>query len=166
MLIGQCVHHMFCDPALGVEERERYLVQTLPVDVMSLWLHNVHYMSKERLFEEGLFVLLVADVLHHGVLFHALGLLNALSTGLKNAVHLGAQANIFCNWEPGALILHLAQHLLVHHAVERVVVWVCLSTHPQSGSRGAASMYLYIGADGALNTETSSDCKRSRTLDA
>ena len=54
----------------------------------------------------------------HGVLFHALGLLDALSTGLKDAVHLGAQANIFCNWAPGGLILHLAQHLLVHLALE------------------------------------------------
>ena len=81
-------------------------------------------MSKGLLFEEDLFVLLAADVLLLGVPFYALGLLDALSSSLKDAVHLGAQANIFCNWTPGALILHLAQHLLVHYAVEWVVFWV------------------------------------------
>ena len=129
-------------------------------------------MSKGLLFEEGLFVLLVADVLLHGVLFHALGLLDALSTGLKDAVYLGAQSNIFCNWAPGALILHLAQHLLIHHAGgifgslkcrRGLHAWPYLGTHPRSGSRGAASLYLYRGADSALHTETSSDCN---TLDA
>ena len=48
---------------------------------------NVHSMSKGLLFEEGLFVLLVVDVLLQGILFHALGLLDALSTDLKDAVH-------------------------------------------------------------------------------
>ena len=51
-------------------------------------------MSKGLLFEEGLFVLLVAEVLLHGGLFHALGLLDALFTGLKDAVNLGAQSDI------------------------------------------------------------------------
>ena len=52
-------------------------------------------MSKGLLFEEDLFVLLVVDVLLHGVLFQTLGLLDALSTGLKDVVHLGAQSDIF-----------------------------------------------------------------------
>ena len=47
-------------------------------------------------FRRGLFVLLVVDLLIRGVLFHALGLLDALSTGLKDAVHLWAQSDIFC----------------------------------------------------------------------
>ena len=102
---------------LGVEGRERYLVQTLPIDAMSILPQNVHSMSKRLLFEEGLFVLLVVDVLLHGVLVHALGLLDALSTGLKGAVHLWAQSNIFCDWASGAFVFHLSKHLLAPSVV-------------------------------------------------
>ena len=92
-----CAHKRVCPPHfLRSSAWSRYLVQTLSIDVMSLWPQNVHSMSKGLHFEEGLFVLLVAAALLQGVLFHALGLLDALSTGLKNAEHLGAQANIFC----------------------------------------------------------------------
>ena len=34
--IGQRVHPIFCDPALGVEWRERDLSEVLPVDAMAL----------------------------------------------------------------------------------------------------------------------------------
>ena len=44
-----------------------------------------------------------------------------LGRGLKDAVHLGPQADVFRNGAHGALILHLALHLLVHRAVQRVV---------------------------------------------
>ena len=72
------------------------------------------------LFEESLFVLLMPDVLLHGGLFHALSLIVG-ARGHEDAVHLGPQADVFRNGSPGALILHLAQHLLVHRAEQRVV---------------------------------------------
>ena len=66
----------------------------------------------------------MANVLLHGGLFHALSLLDALSTGLKDAVHLAAQSDIFCSWAPGALVFYLAQHLFVPRAVQWVVFLV------------------------------------------
>ena len=96
-------------------------------------------MSKGLLFEEGLFVLLVADVLLHCVFFffHALGLLGALSTGLKDAVHLGAQSDIFCDWAPGALIFHLAKHRLVPHAGKRLLLFLTVNS--------SCCLYLFFG---------------------
>ena len=79
-------------------------------------------MSKGLLFEEGLFALLVVDVL-----FHALGFLDALSTGLNDAVHLWAQSDIFCIWASGAFVFHLSKHLLVPSAVQWVVFLVVRS---------------------------------------
>ena len=94
-----------------------------------------------------------ADVLRYGGLFHALSLLYVGARGLEDAVHLGPQADVFRNGAPGALILHLAQHLLVHRAVQRVVflevrrrrdldAWPYPCTHPPSGSRGAGCQCL------------------------
>ena len=84
-------------------------------------------MSKGLLFEEGLFVLLVVDVLLHGVLFHTLSLLDALSIGLKDTVHLWAQSDIFCDWASDALVFHLSKHLLVPSAVQWVAFLVVRS---------------------------------------
>ena len=67
------------------------------------------------------------DVLLHGVLFHALGLLEALSIGLKDAVHLWAQSDILCDWAFGAFVFHLSKHLLVPSAVQWVVFLVVRS---------------------------------------
>ena len=78
-------------------------------------------MAEGLLVEEGLFVLLVSDVFLHDILFHALCLLEVLSTGLQDGVHLGAQAHILGDGAPGALVLHLAQDLLVRRAVEEVL---------------------------------------------
>ena len=106
MPIGQCVHPIFCDPALGVCSKAAHRC-----DVALTAEHPFHV--ERSAFRRG-----PLCTAHHGVLFHALGLLDALSTGLKDAVHLGAQSDIFCDWAPGALILHLAQHLLVPSAVQ------------------------------------------------
>ena len=78
-------------------------------------------MAEGMLFEENLFVLLMPDVLLQGGLFHVPSLLYVGARGLEDAVHLVRQTDIFRNGAPGALILHLAQYLLVHRAVHWVV---------------------------------------------
>ena len=90
--ICQRVHHMFCDPALGVEGWERDLVQMLPVDAMALWPQDIHAMAEGLLFDEGLFVLLVPDVLLHDILFYTLRLLGVFyrqSQGLSTSLGAG-----------------------------------------------------------------------------
>ena len=92
-------------------------------------------------------MLLVADVLLHGVclfcFFHALGLLDALSTGLKDAVHLGAQGQHIL--QLGTLLTHplscpapsclpccgtggLLGSLKCRRGLH---AWPCLGTHPR-----------------------------------
>ena len=64
----------------------------LPVDAMALWPQDSHAMAEGLLFEERLLVLLVPDVLLHDILFYTLRLLGVFSAGLKDRVHLLAQA--------------------------------------------------------------------------
>ena len=78
-------------------------------------------MAEGLLFEEGLFVLLMPVALLHNILFHALCFLDVFAAGLKDRVHLGAQANVFGNGAPSTLVLHLPQHLFVGVAVQWVI---------------------------------------------
>ena len=81
-------------------------------------------MAEGLLFEEGLFVLLMPDALLHDILFHALCFLDVFAAGLKDRVHLGAQANVFGNGALRTLVLHFPQHLFVGGAVQWVIRWV------------------------------------------
>ena len=81
-------------------------------------------MVEGRFLEESLPVLIVSYVFPDDVLFHALGFLHVVPVGLEDAVHLGAQADVFRDWAPGTFIRHLPDNLFVFGAVQRVLAWV------------------------------------------
>ena len=124
MPIGQSVHPVLCDPPLRVEEGQRYLIQALSINMVTLRSQDIHAMAGGLLRNESLPILLMPDVLLHNVPFHAFGLLNVFPISLKDAVHLGTQPDILDNGAAGTLIRHLPQHLLVCSAVQRMLAWV------------------------------------------
>ncbi|MEW8545741.1 MAG: hypothetical protein AB2693_19645, partial [Candidatus Thiodiazotropha sp.] len=74
-----------------------YFVKVLPVYLMALKAQNIHSMPEDLLFRESP--------------FYALCLFNVTATSLEDAVHLWAQAYLFSDWAPSALIFHSSNDL-------------------------------------------------------
>ena len=104
--------------------------------------------------------------------------LYALSTSLKDAVHLWAQSDIFCDWATGALVFHPIQ---IPSRFQCCTVgglsgnskccrgphaWPCPGTHHRSGFPRAATPYRCTVAGSTFHTASSSGCSKSRTCDA
>ena len=121
--VRQRVDAVLLDPALGVKGGERRLVKMHPEDLVAFALEPVHPVLERSLTEKGLLVVLVADLFLCDNLGGALCSLFAVSLE-QNGVHLGAQADDLQDWLALALVLHLADDLLVKLAVKGMVLGI------------------------------------------
>ena len=80
-------------------------------------------MAKCLLFEEGLFVLLVSDVLLHDILFYTFAFLVCFPPASRIEYIFGRRPTN-CDCSSGALVFQLSQNLLVGWAVQRMVLGI------------------------------------------
>ena len=124
MAVRQRVDAVLLDPALGIEGGERCLVQMYCEDLVAFALKPVYSVLERSLAEKGLLVVLVADLFLCDNLGGALCFLYVFVALEQDGVHLGAQADDLQDWLALALVLHLADALLVKLAVKGVVLGI------------------------------------------
>ena len=113
MAVRQRVDAVLLDPALGVERGKRCLVQMNRENLVAFALKPVHPVLEGSLAEKGLLVVLVVDLFLCDNLGGALCFFYVFVSIDFDRVHLGAQADDLQDWLALALVLYLADNLLV-----------------------------------------------------
>ena len=111
-------------PALGVEGGKCCLVEMHREDLVVYSSKHVHPVLIGLLAEEGVLVVLVADIFLRDNLLGALCFPFVFAALDFDRVHLGAQEDGLRDWFSAALVLHLAEDFLVLQAVEGMVFGV------------------------------------------